>query len=120
MRKEQIYYVYFMISSSRRALYLGMTSGLRNRAWQHKNKAFEGFSSKYNCTRLVYFEIYDDVRRAIAREKAAPEGRQLSVIRNSKSPEGIFFRSIPSFYIQHSRFGGETGHPEASCYESVK
>jgi putative endonuclease len=69
MRKEYIFYVYFMISSSRRALYLGMTSGLRNRVWQHENKVFEGFSSKYNCSRLVYYEIYDDVRRAIAREK---------------------------------------------------
>jgi putative endonuclease len=58
-----------MISSSRRALYLGMTSLLRNRVWQHKTHAFEGFSSKYNCSRLVYYEIYDDVRRAIAREK---------------------------------------------------
>ncbi len=50
MRKEHIYYVYFMISSSRRALYLGMTGKFRDRVWQHSH-AFEGFSSKYNCTR---------------------------------------------------------------------
>jgi|SRR5579871_1467066 len=69
MRKEYIFHVYFMISSSRRALYLGMTGKFRDRVWQHKTHAFEGFSSKYNCTRLVYYEVYDDVRRAIAREK---------------------------------------------------
>jgi putative endonuclease len=45
-----------MVSSSRRALYLGMTGKFRDRIWQHKNKVFEGFSSKYNCSRLVYYE----------------------------------------------------------------
>ena len=69
MRDEYIYYVYMMQSASRRALYIGMTSNLRKRVWEHKNHIREGLTDGYNCTRLVYWESYDDVVRAINREK---------------------------------------------------
>jgi putative endonuclease len=63
------YFVYMMQSTSRHALYIGVTSKLVNRVWQHKKGTFEGFTADYKCERLVYYEIYDRVQRAIAREK---------------------------------------------------
>jgi len=50
-------------------LYTGMTGFLESRIGQHKEGLIEGFSKKYSCDRLVYYETYDDVRKAIGREK---------------------------------------------------
>jgi len=55
---ERHYYVYMMMSSSRRALYTGVTGRLRRRVQQHKSGEIGGFSSQYKATRLVYFETY--------------------------------------------------------------
>jgi putative endonuclease len=63
------YYVYMMQSSSRRALYIGVTNSLERRIHQPKTGAFEGFTADYHACRLVYFERYGDIRDAIAREK---------------------------------------------------
>ena len=72
MRDEYIYYVYMMQSASRRALYIGMTNNLRKRVWEHKNHIREGFTDDYNCTRLVYWESFDDViMRSIARSNSS-------------------------------------------------
>jgi len=62
------YYVYIMTNSSR-TLYTGVTDDLVRRAYEHRNKLIEGFTQKYNITRLVYYEITGDVRAAIQREK---------------------------------------------------
>ncbi|MCF8296166.1 MAG: GIY-YIG nuclease family protein [Melioribacteraceae bacterium] len=62
------YYVYIMTNFSK-TLYTGMTNDLKKRVYQHKNKLIPGFTSRYNITKLVYYEIFDDVRAAIAREK---------------------------------------------------
>ena len=62
------YYVYIMTNSSR-TLYTGVTDDLIRRAYEHRNKLIEGFTQKYNITRLVYYEITSDVRAAIQREK---------------------------------------------------
>ncbi len=68
MRYERHYFVY-MIASISRVLYIGMTSNLHKRVWEHKNGVFEGFSEHYKCHRLVWYESYDDVASAINREK---------------------------------------------------
>jgi len=62
------YYLYTMASRSR-TLYTGVSSDLVRRVYEHKNKLREGFTSRYNIERLVYFEEYTDPREAIAREK---------------------------------------------------
>ncbi|HEY4688587.1 MAG TPA: GIY-YIG nuclease family protein [Anaerolineae bacterium] len=62
------YYVYIMTNMSR-TLYTGVTNDLVRRVYQHAHKLVPGFTSKYNITRLVYFEATPDVRWAIAREK---------------------------------------------------
>jgi putative endonuclease len=66
--QERWFYVY-IISSRTRVLYIGMTSNLENRVFQHKTKFFEGFTADYNCCRLVYYERYASPTSAIAREK---------------------------------------------------
>jgi putative endonuclease len=62
------YYTYIVASSSH-TLYIGVTSNIEQRIWQHKSKEFEGFSATYNCNRLVWFERYTQAGTAIAREK---------------------------------------------------
>ena len=62
------FYVYIMTNGSK-TLYTGVTSDLEKRVFEHKNKLVPGFTSKYNITRLVYFEITEDAHSAISREK---------------------------------------------------
>jgi putative endonuclease len=63
-----MYYVYIMASLSR-VLYIGVTSNLERRVSQHKTHELPGFTSRYEVTRLVYYETLTDVRAAIALEK---------------------------------------------------
>jgi putative endonuclease len=65
---EGSYFTYIVASRSH-TLYIGVTGDLRKRIFQHKWKEIDGFSSKYNCDRLVWFECNQDVTAAIAREK---------------------------------------------------
>ena len=62
------YYVYVMTNRSR-TLYTGITSNLERRVYEHKRKLIPGFTSKYNVTRLVYYEVHPNAGDAIAREK---------------------------------------------------
>ena len=62
-------YVYFMTNKTNNVLYIGVTSNLRKRVLQHKNHEYEGFTDKYNCNKLVYFEECNDIESAIEREK---------------------------------------------------
>ncbi len=61
------YYVYIMTNRHNTVLYTGVTNDLKKRAWQHREKLVEGFTQRYNVTKLVYYEVFDDVRAAIAR-----------------------------------------------------
>jgi putative endonuclease len=70
MRPPKRFFVYIMTNGPKPAvLYAGVTGNLPHRVWQHKKKLFEGFTSRYNLTSLVYYEefVYPDA--AIAREK---------------------------------------------------
>ena len=62
------YYVYIMTNKSR-TLYTGVTNNLERRVYEHKHKIIPGFMSKYNITKLVYYEETDNINVAIAREK---------------------------------------------------
>jgi putative endonuclease len=61
--------VYILATYRRGTLYIGVTSNLLQRTWQHKNDITDGFSKRYEVHRLVYFEIHSDMREAIQREK---------------------------------------------------
>ena len=62
-------YVYIVANKSNTSLYIGVTSNLIKRVWQHKNHVVEGFTDKYNVNKLVYYEIWQDELGAIKREK---------------------------------------------------
>jgi putative endonuclease len=63
-----IYFTYIMASRSR-TLYIGMTGNLQKRVFEHKWREHDGFTERYNCDRLIWFERYEDVTLAIRREK---------------------------------------------------
>ena len=68
MADHKKYWVY-IVASRTGTLYIGMTNNLYVRALQHKAGEIEGFSSKYKCNRRIYWESFDDVLKAINREK---------------------------------------------------
>ena len=83
------YYVYILTSESG-TLYTGMTNNLERRVYQHKNKLVEGFTKKYNVTRLAYYEETSDVQTALAREKEIKKWRRSTTVDRIKTinPKG--------------------------------
>lgn len=62
--------IYFMTNTYNTALYVGVTSDLKVRIYQHKNKEFPySYTARYNCDKLVYYEFYTRIEEAISREK---------------------------------------------------
>ncbi len=78
------YYVYIM-NSPTGTLYVGMTSNLKRRVYEHKQKIKDGFTKKYNVTRLAYYETTGDVQAALAREKEIKKWRRSKKIALIKS-----------------------------------
>lgn len=62
-------YIYIMTNKKEGTLYVGVTSDLIKRVYQHKEGITGGFTSKYNLQKLVYFEVFEDIKEAILREK---------------------------------------------------
>ena len=76
-------FVYILTNKDNNVLYTGVTTDLTQRINQHRNKAFGGFSARYNLTKLVYFEEWPDISSAIVREKAIkrlPRRRKILLI----------------------------------------
>mgnify|MGYP003627689159 CR=1 FL=1 len=69
MKTIHQYYVYILASKIRGTLYIGMTNDLQQRVFEHKSGVNKGFTEKYNISNLVYYETFQDVNKAIAREK---------------------------------------------------
>jgi predicted GIY-YIG superfamily endonuclease len=89
------YYVYILASRRDGATYIGVTNDLVRRVFEHRTKAVPGFTSKYNITRLVWFEIYEDPISAIfARERTQEMEAELedSIDRSTESAVGRFVR----------------------------
>jgi len=72
--KDKQYYVYIMTNKINTALYAGVTSNLKRRVYEHKEKLVEGFTKKYNVVKLVYCEVFDSPENAIRREKQIKAG----------------------------------------------
>ena len=71
---DRQYYIYIMTNKRNTVLYTGVTNDLRRRVYEHKEKLAEGFTKKYNITKLVYYEVFGDIEHAILREKQIKGG----------------------------------------------
>ncbi len=79
-------YVYILSNIKFNVLYIGVTSDLVKRVYEHKNHLVKGFTEKYKVERLVYFEIFEDINEAIKREKQLKAGsreRKLKLIEST-------------------------------------
>ena len=65
MNENKQSYVYILTNKTNKVLYIGVTNDLLRRMYEHKNKLIEGFTKKYNLTKLVYYETTSDVKSAI-------------------------------------------------------
>jgi putative endonuclease len=74
-------YVYMMASARNGTLYIGVTSDLLQRVWQHKNNVVEGFTQKYQVHLLVWYEVHNDIESAISREKALKKWNRIWKLR---------------------------------------
>jgi putative endonuclease len=104
--KEHKYFVYIVCSRTG-TLYLGMSNSIYRRALEHKRGEVEGFSSKYHCNRLVYYESSDDVRKAIDREKQLKgwsRAKKIALI-ESKNPR---WEDLAEKWGAQMAFAGET------------
>ena len=66
--------VYIIVSKTNGTLYTGVTSNLVQRVYQHKQGLIEGFTKKYNCKLLAFYEVHDNMKSAILREKQIQAG----------------------------------------------
>ena len=66
---EKSYFIYILTNYDETTFYVGVTSNLQKRIWQHKNKFVKGFTQKYNLNKLVYFEQTNSIETALNREK---------------------------------------------------
>ena len=87
MNKE--YFVYIMTNKYYTVLYTGVTNDVMRRAWEHKEGIGSSFTSRYRVNKLVYYESYENINLAIAREKQIKGGsRQKKIdLVNSLNPE---------------------------------
>jgi putative endonuclease len=79
------YYVYVLTNKNNRVLYTGVTNDLKKRGYEHKEKFVNGFTKKYNVSKLVYYEILEDPENAILREKKIKAGsrqKKIDLINN--------------------------------------
>ena len=76
MSTEHQYHVYLLTNWNNKVMYVGVTSDLKRRLFEHRNKSVEGFTAKYNVHKLVYYEATSDVQSAIAREKEIKKWRR--------------------------------------------
>ena len=67
-------YIYILFNKRNETLYTGVTSDLKKRVYEHKNKLTEGFTSKYDVDKLGYYEEQNDIKNAIEREKQIKDG----------------------------------------------
>ncbi len=73
--REHYYYVYIMTNKNNTVLYTGVTNDLHRRVWEHRHKINpRSFTARYNICKLVYYEWFEDINAAIAREKQIKGG----------------------------------------------
>jgi len=81
MSSEKVFWVYIAASAKNGTLYIGVTSDLIKRIWQHKNDETDGFTKKYRVHTLVWFEQHENAESAITREKQVKKWNRMWKIR---------------------------------------
>jgi putative endonuclease len=84
------YYVYIITNKVNTVLYIGVTNNIVTRTWEHKQKIYKGFSSRYECNKLVYYEEFQWIQDAIAREKQLKGG-------SKKKKIGLILKDNPAW-----------------------
>ncbi|MDD4355910.1 MAG: GIY-YIG nuclease family protein [Smithellaceae bacterium] len=74
------FHVYIVTNKNNAVLYTGVTNDLNRRVFEHKNKLLDSFTKKYNVDKLVFYEVYEDINNAIAREKQIKGGSRAKKI----------------------------------------
>ena len=74
--EPKTYWVYILASGPRGTLYVGMTSDLAGRAFEHRQRLIDGFTKRHDVERLVYFEMHDDAALAARRERSMKRWRR--------------------------------------------
>ena len=95
------YYTYIMTNEKNNVLYTGVTNDLLRRVSEHKSGLKKGFTSKYKCNKLVWYEHYSDINDAIRREKKIKGGsreKKLSLIREMNSEWNDLFEEMMKDY----------------------
>lgn len=86
---DREFFIYILTNKNNRVLYTGVTNNLTRRVHEHKEKLVDGFTKKYNCSKLVYYEIFNNPVDAIKREKQIKAGsrkKKIDLI-NSFNPD---------------------------------
>ena len=83
-------YVYLMMNSGNTVIYAGVTSDLKKRVYEHKHKLVEGFTKRYKVNKLVYYEPFDRIEDAIAREKQIKAGSRAKKMKLVQSTNTTF------------------------------
>ena len=96
MRPGQKHFVYIMTNRNKNVLYIGVTNNLRRRIIEHENGLDKGFSKKYNCNYLIYYEEFRSINSAIKREKELKGWRRSkkNTLIKSKNPQFTFLNEI--------------------------
>jgi putative endonuclease len=95
--KDQ-YFVYILTNINNNVLYTGVTGNLLKRVYEHKEKFVEGFTKRYNVNKLVFYEVYNDIKWAIIREKQIKSGsrqKKINLIENmNKEWKDLYFELL--------------------------
>jgi putative endonuclease len=90
-------YTYIMSNKKNGTLYIGVTSNLIKRVYEHKSNFVDGFTKKYNLKILVYYEVFDDIVEAIRREKqlkSGSRGKKIELIESMNKEWNDLYESI--------------------------
>jgi len=96
MRPGQKHWIYFMTNRHKNVLYIGVTNNLRRRVVEHESGLDKGFSKKYNCHFLLYYEEFRSINNAIKREKELKGWRRSKkdTLIQSKNPQLNFLNNL--------------------------
>ncbi len=87
---KHLSYIYILTNKNNTVFYVGVTSDLVKRIWEHKNKIVKGFTAKYNIDKLVYYEVFESIELAILRQKQLKAGPR-------KNKESLIKKNNPDF-----------------------